>query len=52
MEVSSSHTSRWRSTKSHGDVVRLMVNRNPRRTCINFGEGVTDGAQWTEAKAD
>jgi len=37
---------------ARGDVVRLMVNRNPRRTCVNFGEGVADTAQWTEAKAD
>ena len=37
---------------ARGDVVRLMVNKNPRRTCINFGEGVTEGGQWTEAKAD
>ena len=37
---------------ARGDVVRLMVNRSPRRTSINFGEGVTDGGQWTEAKVD
>jgi aliphatic nitrilase len=35
---------------ARGDVVRLMVNRSPRRTSINFGEGVTEGGQWTEAK--
>lgn len=37
---------------ARGDVVRLMVNRHPRRTSINFGEGVTEGAQWTEAKVE
>lgn len=37
---------------ARGDVVRLMVNRHPRRTSVSFGEGPTEGVQWTEAKAD
>jgi nitrilase len=37
---------------ARGDVVRLMVNKTPRRTSISFGEGVTDGSHWTEARPD
>nr|AAR97420.1 nitrilase [uncultured organism] len=37
---------------ARGDVVRLMVNRNPRHTSVAFGGGAGEAATWTEAKAE
>jgi nitrilase len=36
---------------SRGDVVRLMVNRNPRHATVNFTEGPTERSGGADAKA-
>lgn len=37
---------------ARGDVVRLMVNRNPRRTSMSFGEAQGEIIDWEDGKAN
>ncbi|MEP6720311.1 MAG: nitrilase [Variovorax sp.] len=37
---------------ARGDVVRLMLNRNPRRTQVTFGEGAGETSHWSEASVE
>jgi nitrilase len=36
---------------ARGDVLRLMVNRNPRRSSVSFDDDGSDGAHWVAGKA-
>jgi len=37
---------------ARGDVVRLMVNKSPRRTTVGFGQGGSEDGRWTEAAVE